>query len=120
MVSGEKPLLGLIWASLKHRLGSFPMPVISEYGSGPLLPSGKELAVLHVISELEEELGFPPRLGDVAEKYGVTRQAIHYWVKRLRLKSLVEEGPGAGHTLGSATPPIRLTKQGRYFIATSR
>jgi DNA-binding MarR family transcriptional regulator len=85
-----------------------------------VLPTGKELAVLHAISEAEQQLGCAPHLGDVAEKYGVTRQAIHYWVKRLRLKNLVEEGPGAGHTLGSKTPPILLTQQGRYFIATSR
>lgn len=95
------------------------MKVIADHYKN-VLPTGKELAVLHAISELEEELGVPPHLPDVAGRYGVTRQAIHYWVKRLRLKNLVEPGPGAGHTLGSQTPPIKLTQQGRYFIATSR
>ena len=85
-----------------------------------VLPNGKELAVLHSIAELEQELGAPPHLPDVAERYGVTRQAIHYWVKRLRKKNLVEPGPGAGHTMGSQTPPIRLTQAGRYFIEVSR
>lgn len=95
------------------------MGIIGNHPKNPL-PTGKELTVLHVISELEEELGVPPHLLDVAQKYGVTRQAIHYWVKRLRLKNLVEPGPGAGHVMGSQAPPIKLTQQGRYFIATSR
>jgi len=108
---------------LKHRPGSlFPreiMGIIAEHHKN-LLPTGKELAVLHAIADAEEELGVPPHLPDVARMYGVTRQAIHYWIKRLRLKSLVEEGPGANHRMGSQSPPIKLTQQGRYFIATSR
>jgi predicted transcriptional regulator len=95
------------------------MTVIASHRKD-VLPNGKELAVLHVISELEEELGRAPHLTDVGQRYGVTRQAIHYWVMRLRKKALVEEGAGAGHTLGSKAPPIKLTQQGRYFIATSR
>lgn len=95
------------------------MSVIAAHHKS-LFPTGKELAILHAISDFEGELGHPPNLGDLAEKYGITRQAIHYWVKRLRVKNLVEPGPGAGHTLGSATPPIKLTQSGRYFIATSR
>lgn len=98
------------------------MPVIAEHQSyrASVIPNGKELAVLHVISELEVEMGRAPHLTDVANRYGVTRQAIHYWVTRLRKKALVEEGPGRGHVLGSNAPPILLTQQGRYFIATSR
>jgi DNA-binding MarR family transcriptional regulator len=89
-------------------------------GRKDVLPNGKELAVLCTIAELEDELGAPPQQTDVAERYGVTRQAIHYWVKRLRKKNLVEEGPGAGHTMGSLAPPIKITRQGRYFIEASR
>lgn len=85
-----------------------------------MLPNGKELAVLHAISELEAELGQPPRLSDVGERYGVTRQAIHYWVKRLRKKKLVEPGIPGGHKFGGAALPIKLTKSGRYFVATSK
>ena len=95
------------------------MSVIASHHKN-VLPTGKELAVLHAISEFEQETGFPPNLGEVAEKYGITRQAVHYWVKRLRAKNLVEPGPGAHHTLGSATPPIKLTQSGRYFVATSK
>lgn len=89
-------------------------------GRKDVLPNGKELAVLHVIAELEEELGLAPQLSDVARKYGITRQAVHYWVKRLRKKGLVEPGAGEGHKFGSMAPPVLLTKSGRYFVATSR
>jgi len=95
------------------------VPNHQSYQASPI-PNGKELAVLHVIAELEEEMGVAPHMSHVAERYGITRQAIHHWVRRLRAKSLVEPGPGAGHVMGSAAPPLKLTKQGRYFIATSR
>ena len=95
------------------------MSVIREAYRQSLPPNGKELAVLHVISELEAKNGVPPHLTDVARVYGVTRQAIHYWARRLRAKQLLEPGAGVGHVLGPHAPPLTMTDAGRLAVATS-
>ncbi len=95
------------------------MSVIREAYRQSLPPNGKELAVLCVIAELEAKHGAPPKFSQVGAVYGVSRQAVHYWVKKLRAKQLVEPGPGAGHTYGSQTPPIILTDAGRIAVVTS-
>lgn len=95
------------------------MSVIREAYRQTLPPNGKELAVLCVIAELEAKHGAAPHLTAVADVYGVTRQAIHYWAKRLRAKQLLEPGAGNGHLLGPHAPPLIMTDAGRLAVATS-
>jgi predicted transcriptional regulator len=76
-------------------------------------PNDRELEILkNIIAQGAN--GEPPHLSTIARDFGVTRQAVHYWVKRLRAKGLLEEGPGNGPKEG-----LLLTHNGKLAVADS-
>lgn len=86
----------------------------SEPYQPPGTPTARELELLQTIAVLAMERGEPPHLSAVAEVFGVTRQATFYWVRRMRKKGLLEDGPGNGPKVG-----LQLSHNGKLAVATS-
>lgn len=95
------------------------MTIIRESFLQPRSPNATEADLLRVILELEQEaLGVPPSLAKVAKHYGCSRQAVHYWVGKLRTKRLLEQGNGISN--GCQAPGVILTHAGRQAALTAR
>lgn len=93
--------------------------IIRESFLAPSAPNATEADLLRVILELEQEArGAPPSLAKVAKHYGCSRQAVHYWVGKLRAKRLLEQGDGKSN--GCMQPGVVLTHAGRQAALTSR
>lgn len=94
------------------------MTVIRESFLPPKAPNATEVHLLQVILELEQKERVAPSLAKVALHYGCSRQAVHYWVGKLRQKRLLEQG--AGQSNGCQQPGVILTHAGRQAALTAR